>query len=84
VTDRLRANPDASNRAVARQLGVSHTFVSKVREDLGAPTVDDRRLRDLERAWNADGLTDTQRETFVTKYGPDLRELLELVASSKA
>ena len=84
VQTRIEANPDASNRSIAKMCGVSHTFVSKVRDKLAVPAVDERRLRDLERIWNADDLTDAQRERFVTKYAADLREMLEAVATSKA
>jgi hypothetical protein len=81
VQARIEANPDASNRTIAKMCGVSHTFVNKVRDKLATPAADERKLRDLERLWNADDLTDAQRERFVMKYAADLREMLADAAS---
>jgi hypothetical protein len=83
VLARLTADPGASNRAIAKMCGVSHSFVNKVRDKLAVPTADERKLREPERIWNADELTDAQRERFVTKYAADIREMLTAVSTGK-
>lgn len=69
VQQMLDEHPGMSDRKIAQACGVSHPFVSKLRKPEGDPAFDK-----FAKAW--DDLSDQQRERFVAKFTPDLRELL--------
>jgi hypothetical protein len=72
VRDRIRKTPEASNRQIAKLLGVSHTMVADERErTLNPPEL--RRFAEFKRTW--EGLSDEHRVAFVKEFNRDLVDL---------
>jgi ParB-like chromosome segregation protein Spo0J len=69
IQRKIAEHPSASNRQIARMCGVSHTRINAFRK----PAVD-KELERFEGTW--DGLTDQQRERFVTKFAHEIGPML--------